>query len=109
MAKIKGFIKCVVCNWQFGCKYVGKVESEPTFLCVACKIGKKLSALEDRVSVLEGKAKELDSIKDGLKDIKITLIDSQCVSNKSDTNRITFTEQLRVNLPPVEEKVYADD
>ena len=59
MTKFKGFIKCVVCNWQFECKNVGKVESEPTFLCDACKIGKKLSALEDRVSV---KARQMSKI-----------------------------------------------
>ena len=66
---------------------MGKVESKPTF-CAACKIGKKLSALEVRVNVLEGKANELDSIKDGLKRIKIALIDLQCESNKSGTNSI---------------------
>ena len=104
MTKFIGFIKCVVCNWQFEHKYVGKVENEPTFLCGACKIGKKLSALEDRVIVLEGKANELDSNKDGLKDIKIALINLQYVSNNSDTNSITSTEQLIINLPPVEEK-----
>ena len=109
LTKFKGFIKCVVCKWQFERKYVGKVKSEPTFLCIACEIGKKLSALEDRVSVLEGKANELDSIKDGLKDIKIALIDLQCVSNNSETNSITSTEQLRINLPLAEEKNYADD
>ena len=83
---------------------MGKVKSEPTFLFVAYKIGKKLSALGDIVSVLEGKAKELDSIKDGFKDIKNPLIDLQCASNKSDTNIIT-TEKLRVNLLPVEDKI----
>ena len=102
MTKFKGFVKRVARNWQFEHKYVGKVKSEPIFLSVACKIGKKLSALADRVSVLEDKANELNSIKDGL-DIKIALTDLQCVSNNSDTNSIT-TEQLRVNLPPVEEK-----
>ena len=59
--------------------------------------------------MLESKANELDSIKDGLKDIKIAFINLQRVSNISKINNITFTEQIRVNLPPVEEKYYADD
>ena len=95
MTKFKGFIKCIVCNWQFECKYVGKIESEPNFVSVVCKIGQKLSALNDSLNMFEGKANELNSIKNGLKDIKITLIDLQCVSNISDTNSIVKINNLK--------------
>ena len=57
------------------------------------------------MNVLDGKANELDSIKDGLKHVKIAWIDLQCESNKSGTNLIV----LRVNLSPVEENIFADD
>ena len=38
MTKFKGFIKRVVCNSQFERRYVGKVESEPTFYVLLVKL-----------------------------------------------------------------------